>query len=565
MCGIAGIFGQSFDETKFKESLTRQGHRGPDYTDTFDFRYGIMGHNRLSIIDLSSDSNQPMVSACGNYVLVFNGEIYNYKDLAAKYGVTDTRSDTKVLLELLVSIGIDILPELSGMFSFALHNSLSNELIISRDSLGMKPLHYMINSDNFIFASEISVIADYFPRQINADWLEDFIVAGNTINTSTVYQDVLKVPTDVYMKYDYESAKLIEIKKIEKASHKLMSVEEIIAQHSLADVKIGVSLSGGIDSSSIVGCLSNISGLKAITLKSQKNIDDVNRSINFTQKIGIDHEIIEMEEFSTAEIISLIELMDYPLGEGGELGIAALCKAFKSHNIKVMLLGDGGDEVFGGYSRYQLAYLMVLPKFLRRTLSFFVFNTKIKELLRTDSIDSFYLRASINGSNIICEKRYTDLLERIRKRRIKYQIPDVITPNNLMALDRRILWPDIYIPKVELISMLYSIEARTPFISNEMIAGYDGLSSYHKVGFVTKKPLRSLFKSLYGEAYSSRKKEGLNIPLESYGESLHGIVRDFRMIKHYLPSLDVENVINLSVFVRWRLIVAEVWLRSHVS
>ncbi|MBS1534282.1 MAG: asparagine synthase (glutamine-hydrolyzing) [Bacteroidetes bacterium] len=377
MCGIAGIVGFNATREKIRSMLEAQKYRGPDYLDDYIEPSRVaLGHNRLSIIDLSTDANQPFTSDCGNYVMVFNGEIYNYielrEELRSKY-TFKTQSDTEVLLNAYKEWGENCLEKLNGMFSLAVWNQTNQQLFAARDRFGVKPFYYFFDGQNFYFASEINTIFAAGIPQINHEkvWLDYFLKGGYGMPNETFWQNIEQLPGGHFLTLHSEK---LQIKKwyffeeqvrfwqnqIQKDEEHYITqlLLEAVNLRFRADVPVGFNLSGGLDSSTLLALInqqdidkSAIEGFTFITNDArydeliwvQSMLDNSPYHLNICPL-----EVAEVPELS----LKMAHHQAEPYGGIPTLAYSKIFQAAAQKGIKVLLDGQGADEAWAGYDYY---------------------------------------------------------------------------------------------------------------------------------------------------------------------------------------------------------------------
>jgi asparagine synthase (glutamine-hydrolysing) len=394
MCGVIGIINRSKKNSsieRVRAGLKAMRNRGPDASHIEKVRLAeseiIFGHNRLAIIDLSDDGVQPMRSACGRYLITFNGEIYNYQELRESLkgeGVKfKTNSDTEVLIEAWSRWGLKSLKMLRGMFSFAVLDELAHEIFIFRDAFGIKPLYYTSCEDSFIFASDLNSLnaSTFLKAEPNISRINSYLIDGlYDFGDETFYKNVYRLPAGHYIKLDLNNPtdfKVIEWRtwNIKLASNPITfdqavknvreSFLETIRFHCLSDVPIGVSLSGGLDSSAIacaikynnpnIDCVS-FSYISQVTSQSEEKwVDMVSSHTGFKNiKLNFSNKSFEnnLDQF--------IKSQGEPVGTASIYAQYEVMKVASQNGIKVILEGQGADEVLGGYFGYPSAIFLDL-------------------------------------------------------------------------------------------------------------------------------------------------------------------------------------------------------------
>lgn len=378
MCGIAGIISGKANKEEVQQMLKLQQHRGPDHTGNYvDSGYCALGHNRLSIIDLSTKANQPFADNSDRYHLTFNGEIYNYKELKqelkAQYHFK-TESDTEVLIAAYVVWGKSCLNKLNGMFAFAIWDSREKKLFAARDRFGVKPFFYSEVNQEFYFSSEIKVIRSLLKKnQANEQvWVNYFVYGSYGMPSETFYTDIFQLPGGHFLEYQEGNLKLNKWynfeNSLESYSHILPFEEakksyfeilsDSISLRFRADVPIGFNISGGVDSSLLLALVNRLHDNKHIQAYTfytgNENYDElawVEKMIETTQNPLKKVKIQPIDVIENAQFLS--DIQDEPYAGLPTLAYATLFEAAKKDGIKVLLDGQGMDEQWAGYDYYQ--------------------------------------------------------------------------------------------------------------------------------------------------------------------------------------------------------------------
>ena len=399
MCGIAGGYGR-LDIKVLEEMAQKMSHRGPDYLSFSSINNVHLAHARLSIIDLSSDSNQPMWDSQSRACIVFNGEIYNYRELRKELedkGVTfRSQGDAEVLLNLYLEEGENCLNKLSGIFSFAIWDTQNEHLFIARDNYGVKPLYYAVTSEGFYFASEIKSLlcVESVQSGINLDSLFRSLVFLWSPGEETLIKDIKKVKPAHFM--IVKAGKIVRYEKywdwpaynpdasidsLEHQDHIVNALSSAVKEQLVADVKVGSFLSGGLDSSLLVALAKqNLeSGIRCFTIDSgsaDQAKDGFEDDLPYAKKVAsyLDVELDVLKV--TPDITQLLPKMIYHLDElqadPAPLNVLLICEQAKKQGVKVLLSGAGGDDIFTGYRRHYAVkaekYWAWLPKPARSIL-----------------------------------------------------------------------------------------------------------------------------------------------------------------------------------------------------
>lgn len=396
MCGLAGFINYSLNE-QFREDVHKiQGHRGPDSKGDYHNEKIMLLHQRLSIIDLDVRSAQPFIK--GNLILVFNGEIYNYKDLKSeiltKHSIEfKTTSDTEVLLELYRIHGKECLQMIRGMFAFAIYNKESGETFLARDHFGIKPLFYTSEGNRFAFASELKTLT--LLPDFNTEMNTTQLVAGVNYlwvpGDEAIFKNVYKVPAGHFLtitsdgkfekhKYYNPEEDIVTSSEEENIAHLDQTFRESVEMHMTADVPVSAFLSGGLDSSLICALASGYSsGLSTYTIGTspqdkliEKMPADERYAAKLATSMGFDHHEIIVKPNIVENLPFITRMLDEPIGDPAAINTWLICKAAHESGVKVMLSGMGADELFFGYRR-QMATLKAasfqkLPKALRNSI-----------------------------------------------------------------------------------------------------------------------------------------------------------------------------------------------------
>ncbi len=396
MCGIAGIAGSKVNKN-YAQTIQRMTgsmvHRGPDAEGYFMDDGIALGHRRLSIIDLSEAANQPIFDHYKRYSLVLNGEIYNYREVRAELKEYEfrTESDTEVILAAYAKYGPDCLQHLNGMFAFAIWDDQLAELFIARDRLGVKPLYYSIlRSGNLIFASEIrSILAsDLVPKKLSTSGLNEYLMYQSVYAPNTIVEGIHQLKSGHYAVYKndkFSSHKYWDITEYnngevsEDVSEVRRSVRELLTasveRRMISDVRLGAFLSGGIDSSAVVGLMAEISDKPIDTFSvafDDKDFDESKYSDLIAKRFNTRHTSVRLSpESFLEELPNALAATDAPSGDG--INTYVVSKATRAGGIKVALSGLGGDELFAGYPNFlrwlniRNGTLSYVPTALRQT------------------------------------------------------------------------------------------------------------------------------------------------------------------------------------------------------
>ena len=605
MCGISGFI--RFYKDLSKDDLLKYGNkmsntlfnRGPDSSGIWvDESSGLsLSHRRLSIIDLSFSGNQPMISSDNMYVLVFNGEIYNYleikKELIRRNVTFRTNSDTEVILESIAFWGIkNTLKNLNGMFSFTLFDKRKKKLFLVRDRIGIKPLYWYFDKDSFAFSSELKAlkVLPWLKFDIDQESLSSYVRLNYIPAPFSIFKKVFKVEPGNILEVSLNK-KIIKrkfwsltdnIKNNKKIYNEDQSqvlketLNNAVRKQMRSDVPLGVFLSGGIDSSLIASIAQANSKKKINTFTIGFNESSFNEAIfakNIANVIGTDH---NQEYFSYSILNNLVDklgiIYDEPFADSSQLPTLLLSEITKK-KVTVALSGDGADELFGGYYRYFLAekykklifnqptlfkniILLIinsLPSNFWNLIGLMVSNKyggkqfgdklyKLSKLLKSSDESLFQKRIVSNidhPSDFVFSK--TEKKSILWSKEIEKDFPNII--ERMQLIDILTYLPDDILTKVDRASMYNSLEVRVPFLDNDVLEQAWKLPTEVKVQKDQGKIiLKKLLKEYIPEPYFARPKMGFGIPLDK-------ILRTSLKSKmeQYLFSGHVDNLIFFKV------------------
>ena len=507
MCGIAGIIGISKEKSTvmINGMVDAIAHRGPDAKAIYVDEHVAFGHTRLSILDLSNGANQPFIDASGDYVIVFNGEIYNYMDVKAKLDYKwRTTSDTEVILAAFIQWGSNCLEHLNGMFAFAIWNKKSESLFIARDRIGVKPFYYYQNEGTLLFGSELrSMLATgIIERKIDEDALYQYFANMAVKTPNTMIKGIFQLSPGEYAVFNkgvleksvYWSMADTGNRAPSKLSYndtvkKTRTLfENSIKSRMVADVKVGAFLSGGIDSSAVVALMSAQSSVPVETFSivfDDKDFDESQYSRLIAEKYNTKHTEFKLNpDDLLKELPDFIKYMDSPTVDG--INTYLVSKLVAATGIKVVLTGIGGDELFVGYrnfrrwkdfNKFKFAIKNPLSRLFINVLNKFISHraiAKIKDFqdIKGDGISAFYansrsifLKEEINklflNSKYKPSKAWLDLdNEKINQMPLYSQYSVAELTNYTL---------DVLLKDTDQMSMAWALEVREPFFDFQFI------------------------------------------------------------------------------------------------
>lgn len=537
-------------------------HRGPDGHGIYSDDSVSLGHRRLAINDLTMSGHQPMMSEDRNLIIVFNGEIYNHKLLRAKFNKDwHGTSDTETFLACIQDWGIEkALVEADGMFAFALWNRKKRELTLARDRFGEKPLYYGVQGKYFIFASELKSIKQHPEFNSDIDWevAASFLRTNYIPSPFSIFNGINKLPPGSYLSIninDIENADTRQPKlywsidsfstsnnedtfkgSIDEATDNL---EELLSKsiklRSMADVEVGAFLSGGVDSSTVVSLMTCKLGLnvKTFTLGfNQEKYDESTSARKIADYLKTDHHEIVMTSNDVQNIVcDLTTVWDEPFADSSQIPTLAISK-LASQNVKVVLSGDGGDELFYGYPQYSIFKKIWPLRHIRCPIR--LISTLISNLPKTERTNSLNkkiatlnkLISSPNGANLskVWSDRYRNLNPVIPGEILSGSWLDISHRNdhssilkNSALFDSATYLTDDILVKVDRATMRYGLEARTPFLNREIFTFSNSLPDRYKISRSENKIILKRLMSRYlPKELTNRKKMGFSPPIGSW-------------------------------------------------
>jgi len=602
MCGIAGILKldrSSVDRKVLQKMVDSIIHRGPDAEGIWIDQSIGLGHRRLNIIDLSANANQPMFSANNRYVIVFNGEIYNYlelkKDLQNKGIEFKTTSDTEVLIELFAIEGINCVSKLRGMFAFAIWDREEKSLYLCRDRVGIKPLYYSITDSQVSFGSEIKEIlyADSSLRTINSDALWKYFRLMTVPKPETIIKGIDKLEPGTYIKIshdaDMESRKYWDLKdKIKKNSSDFDEETETkklreelldsIRHHMIADVEVGAFLSGGLDSSSIVTLMKKVApgtplSTYSINFPENEKVDEGKFSSQVADLIGADHHIVRFTENFVNDLEDIVWYCDEPFAISSAYGIYQMSK-HASQKLRVVLSGDGGDEIFCGYTGYQQNYkngTAISRNILHLLSTSLMFSNKLLKNKNLDELSYKMLKKSYSGPHLISEKQAygygMGLVEVLNpeymssylsswnnRKYIEYykSVKDLDELTRRMYTDVHTRLVDEMLTKADRMTMAHSLEGRVPLLDHKLVEYMYSLPSTLKVNTHNnqvegKYLLKKAMEEYLPDDLIYRKKKGFDIPVRDW-------IKDYDFLSYFEGKVVDGYLVNSKLIDRNSLI-----------
>lgn len=614
MCGFTGWFDSASEDVdlckKILQHMTRAiAHRGPDASGYYLQGPIALGHRRLAVLDLAS-SIQPMCSEDGRYVLAYNGELYNFRELRKELQALGcsfrTEGDTEVVLQALIVWGEGILSQMRGMFAFAFWDNQTESLLLARDHLGVKPLHYAYESGRLVFGSEIKSLLEHpkVSREINPLAIGLYLECQYIPTPHTIYQHIQKLPaahllrmtkegmelecywTPSYSpKFEYDEPTALDL--FEK------HLQSAVSSMMVSDVPIGAFVSGGIDSSLIAALMQKASDRPAkifnLGFSNNSSHSEHEYAAAVAKHLQAEHYPLMI---STQDAINAldqwVDIYDEPFGDSAALPTLLLARFARSH-VTVVLTGEGADEVFAGYSNYQkrLKELKLCSRLGSKYSPLPYMYSFLPTALRKDRI----LKASSRPAS----RRYTTIssvvdveLHKSALSPALYRAQDSSLENiaeqhyftcnsdayldRMLHIDKKLWLADDLLTKVDRATMAYSLEARVPYLDHMLVEFAARLPTGFKIHQGTRKYLmRRLATSYLPQTIINRPKQGFSIP---FHEWMHGDLKPLMDDVFSEGGILKRNIFRKGIIERWRredrnhtrlwaLLTLELWFRRY--
>lgn len=561
MCGVTGILAfnlvGNFHKINITAATRALAQRGPDHQAVYNDERVALGHRRLSIIDTSEVAHQPMWDPTGRYAIVFNGEIFNYrelrKELEANGVIFRSQSDTEVLLHLLTREGAAALLRLNGFFAFCLYDKADQSFFLARDRYGIKPLLYMLDDDKFLFASEMkSLLAYGLDRTIDYDSLYTYLQLNYIPGPDSIFKNVKKlrpghcatVRNRVFVEKSYYEIPYSPSPapvNYDDARMKLRALlEESVQRRLVADVPLGSFLSGGIDSSVIAALASRHQPhlhTFSIGYRDEKFFDETAYARLVAKKIGTDHTVFSLTNQDLyAHLDGILDYIDEPFADSSAIAVNILSRETRKH-ATVALSGDGADELLAGYNKHAAFYRLQHPGGLEKAALVagpllrawpqsrhgFLSN-KIRQLVRFSEgaklslADRYYRWAAFATESEAREllrlppDEFTDFPTR-KSQWLRHLHPRAAM-NEILLTDMELVLANDMLAKVDSMSMANSLEVRVPFLDVNVVNFLFSLPENYKINRgIRKRILQDAFRDDLPPELYNRPKKGFEVPL----------------------------------------------------
>lgn len=621
MCGIVGVFHYGRTEPVSADRLIAMRdcmlHRGPDDSGIYislDRSVGL-GHRRLSIIDLSELGRQPMTEQSARFHIIFNGEIYNFRELRAdleKDGIQfRSHSDTEVLLYLYRTHGPDMLGFLRGMFALAIWDEQDRKFFLARDRVGIKPLYFFNRDGRFVFASEIKALlaSGNIPREVNLQAFYHYLSFLTTPAPQTLFDGIRKLPAGHWLVIDEtgretmsqwwsplsrHSSQASEEEHIERIRHLL---KESIRYRMVSDVPFGVFLSGGIDSSTNVALMAEMMDRPvetfSIAFRGEEKYNELKFARSVAQRFGTNHREIEIGMQDLLDFLpQLIHHQDEPIADPVCIPVYYVAKLAKENGVTVCQVGEGSDELFCGYPHWSYVLSLerlrqlygVIPKPLRELATLFA-----KQLEAPSSGRLEYIRRASSdepvfwgGAEAFFETHKRQLIHRDVRARLNgatsasiignyfrefVESTDRHEPLNWMTfVDLKLRLPELLLMRVDKMTMATSVEARVPFLDHKLVEYVLAIPQSVKVPeFRTKYLLKKAVRGLIPDEIIDRPKQGFAVPVTEWfqrelGERIRAALVSFNDEHHYFEPDELARLMtSTNSVLPWYLFNFALW------
>ncbi len=606
MCGIAGAY--FFNKTLEVDTRTKSNvlealrHRGPDYQQHYSFSDCTLFHARLSILDLSSASHQPFLDDDKQKGLIFNGEIFNYKEISEHLGPMNTQGDVEVLFKLFDSERFASLNKLNGFFAFAFYDKKSKELTVARDRFGVKPLYYYQDSDKFCFASELKALLHLCGAQeLNQNGLNTYFRLNYISGKETIFKNIFRLLPGELIQIKNNKADIRQWYTLPK-KHSSDNINELLTDavkiRLHADVPVGSFLSGGIDSS-IISALAkqhhNNIHTFSIGFADEPYFDETYYAELVAKHINSNHHVFKLKNTDFLDNIhDFLNSIDEPFADSSALNVYLLSKYTKQH-VKVALSGDGADELFMGYNKHkaeflsnQFLYKNLLPAFSpiynlmigSRNSSF---GNKIRQIKRfADAVKLKPMERYMSWACISNQAECNDFIKQNNPNSFDSIFEEAFEQtqfNPVNYADLKIVLSDDMLVKADRMSMRHGLEIRNPFLDYRVVEMAMNLPTHQKINANEQKViLRTHFKNLLPQQIFTRSKKGFELPLWKWLKNeLRSDIESKWLSKQFVEE---QNLFNYSAIENlkqklysnnpgdapakiWALIVFQQWYKNH--
>ncbi len=628
MCGIVGVFcRKEFSAENYKASVDRSldeiRYRGPDGKGIYIYNNIALGHVRLSIIDLTNAGHQPMLSSDDRHVITYNGEVYNYNDLKQDLGSDavsyKSNTDTEIILEYFKIYGVSAFKKFNGMFAFSIVDKKNKKAYLVRDRFGIKPLYYYKDNNKVVFASEIKAIQSICKNKgINEKILPEWSYYGNSLRDETLHKDVKQLLPGCYIEIDtdtlefkqktYWQPESLLHKRAENLNNSSLIIKRIrslletaVCSQLVGDVPVGVFLSGGVDSSAITAFAANNYDKQIDTFSVgfdfQKGVGELPKASIVAKQFNTNHHELRVTGYDVADIVQkMVYHHDGPFSDAANIPLYLLGEEVKG-KVKVVLQGDGGDEIFAGYRRYNTLSRRTLWKpfiglisnlhesFLTHNEKFYLRQRYLNALKNRDEGELMALMLTVedkcNSPTQIFSKDLRARVDNIDPFKSYKACNNRFLSENIVQrmlfTDTQLILPSIFLEKVDRSTMATSLEVRVPFLDNSLTEYVMSLPSELKIRRGQNKwLLKQAMRGILPDSILFSKKTGFNVPYQLWlkgplNELFNDKVLELKKNKctlldwKYIERLMYENKNGLrdNGFMLWKTLNLMIWLSNN--
>lgn len=632
MCGITGVFAFNlvgkFNMINVTAATKALVKRGPDFQAIYTDGFVGLGHRRLSIIDTSDAGNQPMWDESKRYCIIFNGEIFNFKELKIALqskGVSfRSESDTEVLLQLYIREKENCLHQLNGFFSFCIYDKQEQSFFLARDRYGIKPLLYLIDEDKFLFASEMKSMLCYgIDKTIDFTSLHTYLQLNYTTGPHTIFTHVKKLSPGHFMKvtngklethpyYDipFSTNGIDQNITYEQAKNKFKNLLEASVQRRLvADVPLGSFLSGGLDSSIVAGLASRHKPdlhTFSIGFKDEPFFDETDYARLVAKHFNTEHTVFSLTNNDLYEHVhSILDYIDEPFADSSAIAVYILSKETRKH-ATVALSGDGADELLAGYNKHEAMYRMLHPGFKENVVRGLGGLWNVLPHSRNNALFNKFRQLSrfAQGMRLGVDERYWQLagfasesesqqlfspaaLEQFDQQQFQERKSELLRSvgsgsiNEVLLTDMKLVLPNDMLTKVDLMSMANSLEVRTPFLDYELVNFIFSLPEDFKINSsLRKRVAQDAFKEMLPQKLYNRPKKGFEVPLlKWFRKEMKSMITDDLLSKSFIEEQNIFNYTEIAKLKKqlfssnpgdvhariWGLIVFQWWWKKILT
>lgn len=631
MCGIAGYFSKETThhyEAYLNDAVKSLAKRGPDLqqTKTLSAQIGF-AHARLSIIDTSTVASQPMSDASGRFTIIFNGEIFNYRELKEQFlreVKLNSTSDTEVLLHLFIQQREKCLQHLNGFFAFAVYDNEKKEIFLARDRSGIKPLHIYADEKMVVFASELKAILKFpIKKEIDYNTLALYLQLNYVPGNNSILKNIMRLmpahyavidtngnlKTEKYYSVPYVGGQKIADKDFNYESSKATLrklIEESVQRRLVSDVPLGSFLSGGIDSSIVSYCAAkNVSQLNTFSIgfSDEPYFDETKYANLVAKKFETNHTVFSIsndEMFS--HIFDILDYIDEPFADSSAIAVFILSKKTRE-KVTVSLSGDGGDELFGGYNKHQAEFRARQNNFLNKVIETGLPLFKILPKSRHSKFGNLFrqLQRYSEGLQLSAAERYwrwcvfnsedsaLSLLQNKnaidkneldkRKQFVRDAVKEDGELNDIFFADTQMVLPNDMLTKVDLMSMANSLEVRVPLLDYTVVDFAFTLPVSFKLDKSSgKKILKAAFRNDLPEELFTRPKHGFEVPLLKWMKTgLRSLIEEELLSKKFIEEQNIFDAAAIESLKQklfsnnpedahatvWGLLVFQYWYKKY--